>query len=145
MSQPPRVLTDTFLRWREISMSVIQGLVIVCGTMFIYRYAVSMGCGENLTRTMVFITLIVANIFLTFVNRSFYYSVLTSLKYKNNLMWVALLGTVVLLACLLFIPFARDFFRFSSPTFTQLGIASAVGFVSVIWFEGYKLVKRMRQ
>ena len=144
MNQPPRVLTDTFLRWREISMSVIQGLVIVCGTMFIYRYAVSKGYDENLTRTMVFITLIVANIFLTFVNRSFYYSVITSLKYKNNLMWIALLGTVVVLACLLFVPFARDFFRFSTPSVIQLAISSAAGFASVIWFEGYKLIKRMQ-
>jgi Ca2+-transporting ATPase len=145
MGQPPRPMTATFLQWREISISVIQGLVIALGTMAVYKYSVCKGYDENLTRTMVFITLIVANIFLTFVNRSFYYSVLTSLKYKNNLMWIALLGTVLLLACLLFVPFMRDFFKFSGPSLVQLCIASSVGFISVIWFEGYKLIKRKKQ
>jgi Ca2+-transporting ATPase len=133
MDQPPRKMTDTFLQWREISISVLQGLVIVVGTMAVYRYAVAKGYNEDLTRTMVFTTLIVANIFLTLVNRSFYYSVITSLKYKNNLMWIALSGT-----------FARDFFKFSSLSLVQLVISSLIGFLSVIWFEGYKFIKRKK-
>ena len=144
MTMPPRKMTTTFLQWREISISVIQGLVIACGTMGIYQYAVISGFNENLTRTLVFTTLVVANIFLTLVNRSFYYSVITSLKNKNTLLWIALLTTTVLLACLLYVPFMRSFFRFSQPSIIQLLIAIATGFVVVIWFEGYKWIKRWK-
>ena len=142
MNQPPRLITTTFLQWREIWISVLQGLIIACGTMGIYQFAVIKGYNENLTRTMVFTTLVVANIFLTLVNRSFYYSVIVSLRYKNNLMWIALAGTVLLLAALLYIPFMSRFFRFSQPNLIQVGIASLIGFASVIWFELYKLIKR---
>ncbi len=144
MSQPPRKMTTTFLQWRELSISIVQGLVIAAGTMGVYQYAVLNGYSEDITRAMVFTTLVIANIFLTLVNRSFYYSVFTALGYKNNLMKVALFVTVALLLCLLYIPFIRNFFRFATLSIVQLGIASLIGFASVIWFELYKLIKRKK-
>ncbi|MBP6732660.1 MAG: cation-translocating P-type ATPase [Chitinophagales bacterium] len=143
MLQPPRPLTSTFLQWRELLISVIQGLVITAGTMGIYQYAVLNGHTENFTRTMLFTTLVVANIFLTLVNRSFYYSVFTSLTYKNNLLIIVLSVTVVLLGCLLYIPFMRNFFKFELLGAAPIGIATATAFVSVMWFEVYKLIKRL--
>jgi Ca2+-transporting ATPase len=45
---------------------------------------------EQLTRTMVFTTLVFSNVILSLVNRSFYYSVFASLKkIKNNMMVIA--------------------------------------------------------
>src|SRR5690625_3657120 len=37
MLQRPRVITDTFLNWRELSISIVQGLVITLGLLFIYQ------------------------------------------------------------------------------------------------------------
>jgi Ca2+-transporting ATPase len=48
---------------------------------------------EQLTRTMVFTTLVFSNVILSLVNRSFYYSVFASLKNKNNMMVIANLLT----------------------------------------------------
>ena len=76
MNQKPRPLTATFFNWRELSVSIIQGLVITIGTLFCYQYAVYQGFNEQITRTMVFVVLVTANIFLTLVNRSFYYLIL---------------------------------------------------------------------
>jgi len=72
--------------------------------MFAYQYAVSNGWNEAITRTMVFTVLIAANILLTLVNRSFYYSVLTTLKYKNNLVLLIILITIAITAVLIFVP-----------------------------------------
>ena len=72
----PKALTATFFKWSELSISIIQGLVISAGTLFVYQYSVINGYSEELTRTMTFTVLIGANIFLTLVNRSFYYSIL---------------------------------------------------------------------
>lgn len=59
--------------------------MITAGTLITYQYAVHTGFSESLTRTMVFTVLIAANVSLTLVNRSFYYSVITTMRYKNNL------------------------------------------------------------
>jgi Ca2+-transporting ATPase len=131
------------LQWRELSISVVQGLVIACGTLGVYQFALYHGHDELLTRSMVFTTLVVANIFLTLVDRSFYYSIFTSMSYRNNLLLIVLAVTVSCLFAMLYIPVLQHFFGFARLTAMQLGISAAVGFVSVIWFEFYKLMKRM--
>ena len=95
-----------------------------------------------ITRTMVFTTLIAANIFLTLVNRSFYYSIATTILYKNNMVPAIIAVTITLTACFIFVkPFAI-FFDFAPLTFSQLAISSLTGFISVIWFELVKAYKR---
>ncbi|MEO9051401.1 MAG: cation-translocating P-type ATPase C-terminal domain-containing protein, partial [Ginsengibacter sp.] len=96
----------------------------------------------ELTRSMVFTTLIFANIFLTLVNRSFYFSIFTTLKYKNILMIIVLSATLAMLAMILYIPAIASFFRIESLNVMQISWTIVTAFVSVIWFEVYKLVKR---
>jgi Ca2+-transporting ATPase len=57
--------------------------------LFVYQWTVQNGGNEQLTRTMVFTTLVFSNVILSLVNRSFYYSVFASLKNKNNMMVIA--------------------------------------------------------
>ncbi|OJV47844.1 MAG: haloacid dehalogenase, partial [Chryseobacterium sp. 39-10] len=71
MQQKPRKMTETFLNWRELSISIIQGLMITVGVLFAYQLAVQSGSNEETTRAMVFTTLIFANVFLSLTNRSF--------------------------------------------------------------------------
>jgi P-type Ca2+ transporter type 2C len=143
MQQPPRPMTTTFLNFKELSISILQGLIITAGTLFSYRYAFQQGCDENLTRTLVFTTLVIANVFLTLVNRSFYYSVWTSFSYKNNLIVGVISISIVLLLALIYVPIFASFFKLSPLNIQQFAIASVIGFASVIWFEGYKWYKRI--
>jgi P-type Ca2+ transporter type 2C len=143
MSQRPKALTNTFFNWKELSISIVQGLVITAGTLFIYQYSVANGYDEALTRTMTFTVLIAANIFLTLINRSFYYSILTTLLYKNNMVLYIVFTTVSLLSLILFVKPITMFFEFGTLSVTQLSICVAVSFVSVIWFEVVKGFKRM--
>jgi Ca2+-transporting ATPase len=83
MRQKPRPFSSTFFNWKELTTSIIQGLMISIGTLSVYQYATINGYNEALTRSMVFATLIAANVFLTLVNRSFYYSIFTTLRYKT--------------------------------------------------------------
>ncbi|MEO8117163.1 MAG: cation-translocating P-type ATPase [Bacteroidota bacterium] len=145
MIQKPRHISNTFFNWKELTTSIIQGLVITAGTLITYQYAVHQGYNELLTRTMVFTMLIVANIFLTLVNRSFYYSILTTLKYKNNLVLLIISITIVILGLLLFVKPLTKFFQFESLNLSQLLICIAIGFVSVIWFELVKWAKRIKE
>jgi Ca2+-transporting ATPase len=144
MTQKPRLLTTTFFKVKELTISIIQGLVITIGTLATYQFAVNFGYNETFTRSMVFTALISANIFLTLVNRSFYYSVLTTLKYKNKLvLWIIGLTLVVTAALIYIKPFAL-FFGFTQLPLEQLAISIGIGFASVIWIELYKLLKRKK-
>jgi Ca2+-transporting ATPase len=143
MLQKPKPLTSTFFQWRELSMSIFQGLMITAGTLFAYQYSISNGYSEALTRTMTFTVLITANIFLTLINRSFYYSILTTLKYKNNLVAGIIFLTIAMVGLILYIHPLTRFFEFERLSAWQLLLSIIVGFTSVIWFELVKWGTRM--
>ena len=142
MNQKPRPFTTTFFKWKELTTSIIQGLAITAGSLLAYQYAVQQGQPETITRTMVFTVLITSNIFLTLVNRSFYYSVIATLKYKNNLVALIISITIILMALLLYIKPLSGFFEFGQMSWQQLLISISIGFVSVIWYELIKIGKR---
>ncbi len=144
MLQSPRPFTSTFFNWKELATSIIQGLAITSGTLFTYQYAIRNGYNEAIVRTMVFTVLISANIFLTLVNRSFYYSILTTLRYKNNLVLLIIAITTSITALLLYVKPLTKFFLFEQLTFVQLGISIGIGFVSTVWYEAIKGLKRWR-
>lgn len=144
MVQKPRAYTSTFFNLKELITSVLQGLVITAGTLFMYRYSIAQGYGEALTRTLVFTVLIVANVFLTLINRSFYYSILTTVRYRNNLVLLIIGITICITGLLLYVHPLSAFFGFESPDFKQVSIAIGIGFISVIWYEVVKLIKRLK-
>ena len=142
MIQNPRPFTTTFFNSMELATSVFQGLMITVGTLATYQYAVYSDFNEAATRTMVFVTLISANIILTLVNRSFYYSIFTTLKYRNRLVPLIIFITIGLTASLLFIPPLTRFFEFSLLNVNQILLSSGIGLLSVIWYEIVKWYKR---
>ncbi len=144
MFQKPKALTTTFFNWKELSISIIQGLMITAGVLFVYQYSVMNGYNEALTRTMTFTVLITANIFLTLINRSFYYSILTTLKYKNNMVLFIIFITIAIVGLILFVKPLTTFFEFETLNSLQLLTCIGIGFISVIWFEIIKLIKRIK-
>jgi len=144
MQQKPKALSKTFFNWNELSISIIQGLAITLGTLFIYQYSVMNDYNEALTRTMTFTVLIAANIFLTLINRSFYYSILTTLKYKNNMVLYIIFITIALVGFILYLKPLTNFFEFETLNLTQLIFCIGIGFITVIWFEIVKLIKRRK-
>jgi Ca2+-transporting ATPase len=144
MSQKPKPLSSTFFNLRELSISVIQGLFITMGTLSVYQFAVTSGDNEAITRTMVFTVLITANIFLTLINRSFYYSILTTLKYKNNMVLFIVFLTIALVGLILYAKPLTVFFEFETLNSYQLMTSIIIGFISVIWYEIVKMIKRVK-
>ena len=140
----PRPFTTTFFKLKEITISIIQGLAITLGLLFVYQYCVTENCSESVTRTVVFLTLIASNIFLTLTNRSFYYSIFTTLRYKNNLVPMIIGATILITVLLLFVPLFAHFFEFERVTGFQICLSILVGFVSVLWIEIYKGFKRRK-
>ena len=144
MQRPPRPMTETFLNWRELGMSIIQGLMITGGVLFIYQFTSLNGGTEEHVRTMVFLTLILANIFLTLVNRSFYYSFITTLRYKNKLLVGIILITLAIMATMLYLPVVTTFFHLTTPHWKDIIQCVLISALSVFWFEIFKWIKRRR-
>jgi len=135
-------LTTTFFNLKEITISIIQGLVIALGLLFVYQYGVNEGFSEKYTRTTIFLTLIASNIFLTLENRSFYYSIFTTIRYKNNLVPMIIGITIAITALLLFVPVFSNFFLFEKVAMVHILWSILVGGISVLWIEVYKFFKR---
>jgi Ca2+-transporting ATPase len=91
---------------------------------------------------MVFTVLISANIFLSLVNRSFYYSIFTTIKYKNKLVPLVIFITILVTALLLYFPPFTHFFGFEKLLFSQLANSIFIGGISVLWIEIFKWYKR---
>lgn len=142
MLEKPRLLTTTFFNLKEITISIIQGLVITLGLLFMYQFCVENDCTESYTRTSIFLTMIASNIFLTLENRSFYYSIFTTIRYKNNLVLMIIGATLILTSLLLFVPIFSKFFLFETVNYTQIGFSFLIAFIAVMWMEIYKIFKR---
>jgi Ca2+-transporting ATPase len=142
MQQRPRKMTETFLNLKELSISIIQGLVITLGVLFAYQYTVQNGGDEITTRAMAFTTLVFSNILLSLVNRSFVNSVFESFKYKNTLFPMVIGITLVLLFAILYIPSFASFFQVTGLSIKELSISFSISAFSVLWFEVFKWIKR---
>ena len=141
MKLPPRAMGDTFLSWNELGISIVQGLMITFGVLFMYQYTVQNGGSEEKTRAMVFTTLIFANILLSFANRSFFYSILQSFRNRNPLFVGISALVLVLLFMILYVKPISNFFNVTTLDMNELGLALLVAAISVLWFEIYKFVR----
>ena len=144
MQQKPRLITSTFFNVKELGISIFQGLAITVGTLFMYRVAIEKGYDETTTRSLVFTTLIFSNIFLTLVNRSFYFSVWNTFRNRNELLRIVIIVTLLILAAILYIPSFASFFKIVPLDALHISWTMATAFVSVMWFEIYKWRKRKR-
>jgi Ca2+-transporting ATPase len=142
MQRPPRKMGSTFLSLKQLSLSIIQGLMITTGCLGIGFYYMKQGNNATDIRTVIFVTLLFSNIFLTLVNRSFRYSVFKTLTYKNNLVLLIIGITLLFIAALVYVPFIRDLFRLNPLSFTLIATCVVVALVSTLWIEIWKLLKR---
>jgi len=144
MTRPPRRPDAPLFGTRTVGISVLQGLSVLVILLGVYFFALKRGQSEEDARALTFTTLIVANLGLIFVNRSWSRTVLATLRSPNAALWWVTGGALLLLGLALYVPFLQQLFRFSllHPSDVALSIAAGVG--SIIWFEALKLVNRDR-
>ena len=138
MQQSPRERNGSLFTKQELLVSFVQGIIIAAGALILYYYFMKSGASLEETRTIVFTTLLLSNIFLTFTNRSFTKTFFSTIRYKNNLALPVLIVSVCFLLFIHFIPFFRVFFGLTIMSVTQFMVCALTAFVSVIWFEFYK-------
>ncbi|MEP7165703.1 MAG: cation-translocating P-type ATPase [Ferruginibacter sp.] len=142
MMRPPRKMGSTFLSTKQLLISIIQGLVITAGCLGIGYYYLQGKYDEKAIRSVIFITLLFSNIFLTLVNRSFNATVFVTLRYKNNLVPLIIGITVLCIAAFLYIPFMQQLFRFTPLKLADILTCAVIAFLSTCWMELWKLARR---
>ncbi len=145
MRRPPRRLTDTFLAGPELGRSIAQGLGIALAVLGVYFLAMQRGEAVAVVRTLVFSTLVLSNILLTLVNRSFTQSVFQTIRVPNRLLWLMLGLTFALLLTTLFFAPAQRLFGFAHVSITAFGWCALTALVGVGWIEGYKAILRLKR
>ncbi len=146
MLQPPRRATDrlrpdTFLAGAELGRSIAQGLGIAGAVLGVYYVAMQRGESVEVVRTLVFTTLVISNVLLVLVNRSFTQSVFQTLRVPNPVLSLMLGLTLVLLLTTLLVPDARQLFGFAPVPAAALGWCALAALVGVGWVEGYKAIQ----
>jgi P-type Ca2+ transporter type 2C len=141
MRQPPRRATDTLLAGPELGRSIAQGLGIAGAVLGVYYVTMQQGESVEVVRTLTFTTLVISNILLVLVNRSFTQSVFQTLRVPNPVLSLMLGLTLGLLLVTLFVPAVQRLFDFAPVSASALGWCSLAALVGVGWIEGYKAVR----
>jgi Ca2+-transporting ATPase len=142
MNKSPRKLSSSFFSFSELSMSIIQGMVITAFCLGLGYYYMQYEHSIAEVRTIIYSTLLFSNIFLTLSNRSFYFSVLTTIHYKNILIPLMLsISLLILLLSIYFTPL-QTIFQFVPLEAIDLAFCLIAGFASVMWVEILKLIRR---
>jgi Ca2+-transporting ATPase len=144
MGRPPRRLTDTFLAGPELGRSIVQGLGIALAVLGVYFVAMQRAEAVAVVRTLVFSTLVLSNIVLTLVNRSFTQSIFRTLRVPNRLLWLMLSLTFGLLLATLFFAPAQRLFGFAPISIAAFGWCALAALVGVGWIEVYKAIVGLR-
>ena len=139
MTRPPRRPDAPLFGKRTVTLSLLQGLSVLAMLVFVYVVSLKRGQSEEDSRALTFATLIIANLGLIFVNRSWSRTVLATLRSPNTALWWVTGGAVVFLGLVLYVPFLRDLFRFSVLHPFDIFICVAAGVMSIVWFEVLKM------
>jgi Ca2+-transporting ATPase len=142
MQRPPRSPQEPLFGRRIILLSLLQGTLLLLTTLLVLGYALNHGATEDEARALTFSTLVIGNLGLILVNRSWQLNVFSSLNSRNSALWWVVGGALSFLLLTLHLPFLREIFHFAPLTPYQLVLSFTAGLCSVLWFELLKLIRR---
>ncbi len=138
MRRPPRDPKSPLLLPRRVLWALIQGLISLAILAGVLIVAAHMGMRESDMRALVFTSLVLVNMGLILVNRSFESSLLHAMSRPNPALWMLLSGVFGLLAVAIFWPPAQSLFHFGRLRWTDLAVCAAVGAANFVLLEALK-------
>ncbi len=142
MRRPPRPPKEPLFGRRILLISLLQGVIVLLATLLVLGYALQQGASEEAARALTFTTLVIGNLGLILVNRSWRHTILHAFEQRNPALWWVAGGAFAFLALTLTVPLLREIFHFAPITLPQFALCILAGMGSVIWFELYKILRR---
>ncbi len=142
MRRPPRQPGKSIFSTRNILLSLLQGVGALLSVLAVFVIAIYRRQGDADARALAFTTLILANLGLIWTNRSRTRTVLETLRSPNAaLSWVTL-SALVFLGLVLYQPFLRGLFQFSTLHALDLAICFGAAAFGVVLVDFWKLGSR---
>ena len=145
MASRPRA-PDARLFDREVlTRGLWQGAGLLLILLAVYAGTRSLAHSHEIARAMTFSVLVLSNLCLIWVNRSWTHSTWRSAFASNqSFPWIAV-ATLALLALVLGFQQTRTLFAFGLPPLSMLASGACVSLLSLFWFEGVKWVLARRR
>jgi Ca2+-transporting ATPase len=144
MEQPPRGLGEPMFGRRQLTIAGLQGISVLAAVLGVYLWTVLGDRPDDVVRSVTFATLVVGNLALILVNRSWRLSIWQSFRQRRNPTVKWILGSAgTLLVVLLSVPGLRSAFHFGPMRPVDWLVALLAGFIGVAWFEVYKARSRV--
>ena len=140
MSRPPRNSKQTLFNRKTLLISLMQGVIVLAAVLGVFGYSLSQGMSEEKVRALTFTTLIVANLGLILTNRSWSRTLIATLRFPNKALMPVVVGAILFLVIVLYVPVFETLFRFSSLNHLELLVCVIAGIGSILWFEGVKFI-----
>jgi Ca2+-transporting ATPase len=142
MEQPPRRVDQPMFDRRVLPIAVLQGLSVLLAVVGVYLWMLGRDRPDDAVRAATFATLVLSNLGLILVNRSWRLTVVRTVRERRNptLVWILVLAGG-LLAALVTVPWMRRGVGFGSLHPAEVLVAAVAGVAGLVWFEVYKLVR----
>jgi len=129
MQRRPRDPKSPLLSPWLIAGTLLQGTVVLLGTLAVYITALGRNLPEAEARALVFVTLVATNFALIFTNRATGFAIVDLVRRPNLILWGVVTVTSVILLIVLFNPTLRSIFLFAplhGDALTLCAVTSAI-------------------
>ncbi|QND85407.1 P-type ATPase [Chromobacterium vaccinii] len=134
MRRPPRQAEEKIFDRKLLMLGLRQGVILLSVLLGVYLLAQGAGLDVEQARALTFSAMIVGDIWLIFINRSWTLPFHASLKLPNPALWWVVGCALTMLGLALYLPFLNTLFHFRAPPigYLVLTIAAVSGTLLLI-------------
>lgn len=144
LKRPISASHQNLLSKSQLWVTILQGLVITAGCILAGFFAKQKGLDEMGIRTYIFSALVLSNIFLTLVNRSFKETILITIRRRNKFIPLIISISILLLLSILFTPVLNELFSVYPLDLSDFYPLLIIAIVFTLWIEPFKYFRAKR-
>ena len=146
MERPPRHADAPVFGAGQIAFSLFEGIIGLIAILLVFGSSSYNNYDEAQVRTLSFATLVFTMLALVLANRSHTQNLWHPLRLPNPAIWWVLGGALSFLAAVIYIPQAREIFRFAPLEYPELIVPIVAGGGAFLFLEiakSFRCAKRM--
>jgi Ca2+-transporting ATPase len=122
MQRPPRNSNEKIFHKQLLLLGLKQGFALLAILLAVYLTAQWAALPEPQVRALTFTAMIVGDIWLIFLNRSWSLSWSRAFSLPNPALWWVVLSALLMLGLALFLPLLNTLFRFETPALAHIAL-----------------------
>lgn len=130
MRRKPRDAKAKIFDRKILMLGLQQGLVLLGTLLAVYLLSQWAGMNDEQARALTFSAMIIGDIWLIFINRSWSLPLYKAFKLPNPALWWVVLSALIMLGLALYVPFMSNLFHFQTPPLGYL--AATIAAVSTL-------------